>query len=433
MRNQRKHFIGFLGTVLLILIFLSGCLSMQVDVTPPPEGDKADDVVNTPIPVQLPTETSAPPTIALDTEGVEGQVIVVDVIDQTGGLLLEQGLDVHLDGYDQFELAYQDIKPLTTDSQLVFDNVPFQTGRIFFASISYAGAVYRSDMFEAGEDTTSLQMSIQIYETTTSDEFILIERIHVLTDFPSTNLAQIVEIFIVSNLGESTYVAESPGQATVSFPLPPGAESISFDDGVLGERYIKTDDGFGDTVSIPPGAGVYQTLVYYTLPVQANTFDFSQKVNYPARAVVIMMPEGEGIIEGPNLENMGVQAIPDGSVQVYSISAIPRNEVMQFQISLESEAGVAPADTPVFLPDTVIIGVGVLGGALFLSGIWLYFRQRRRILEEDVTDEKINQREEILDSIIALEDLYHEGDITEKTYLKKRQELKDQLDSLAVA
>jgi len=430
-RNQKKHFIGFLGTVLLILVFLSGCLSMQVDITPPPEGNKADGVVDTPIPVQAPTQTNPAPTIALDVEGVEGQVIVVDVIDQTGGLLLEQGLEVHLDGYDQFELAYQDIKPLTADSRLVFDNVPFQTGRVFFASISHAGAVYRSDMFEAGDDTTSMQMTIQIYETTTSDEFILIERIHVLVDFPSPNLAQIVEIFIVSNLGEATFVAESSGHATVSFPLPPGAESISFDDGALGERYIKTDDGFGDTVSISPGAGVYQTLVYYTLPIQGNTFDFSQEMNYPVRAAVIMMPEGEGIVEGTNLEDMGVQAIPDGSVQVYSVLSIPRNEIMQFQISVEPEVSAAPVDTPVFLPNTVIITAGVLGGVLFLSGIWLYFRQRRRNLEEDASDEKFSEREEILDSIIALEDLYHKGEITEKAYLKKRQELKDQLDSLA--
>lgn len=406
---------------------------MKVDITPPPEGNKADGVVDTPIPVQAPTQTNPAPTIALDVEGVEGQVIVVDVIDQTGGLLLEQGLEVHLDGYDQFELTYQDKKPLTADSRLIFDNVPFQTGRIFFASISYGGTVYRSDMFEAGDDTNSMQMTIQIYETTTSDEFILIERIHVLVDFPSPNLAQIVEIFIVSNLGEATLVAESSGQPTLSFPLPPGAESISFDDGALGEKYIKTDDGFGDTVSIPPGAGVYQTLVYYSLPIQGNTFDISQEMNYPVRAAVIMMPEGEGIVEGENLEDMGVQAIPDGSVQVYSVKSIPRNEEMQFRVSVESKTSVAPADTPVFLPNTVLIAAGVLGGVLFLSGIWLFFRQRRRILEEDASDEQFSEREEVLDSIIALEDLYHEDEITKKAYLKKRQELKDQLDSLADA
>lgn len=430
MRSQRNHLKRILGVVLVISIFLSGCLSMQVDITPPPDGNKAEGIVDTPMPIQSPTQTSPPPTISLAPEGIEGEVIVVDVIDQTGGLLLEQGLEVQLDGYDQFELVYQDIKPLTTESRVIFDSVPFQAGRVFFVSISHGGAIYRSDFVEAGDDTTSLQMSIQIFETTTSDEALLIERIHVLADFPSPDLVQIVEIYIVSNLGDATFVAENPGQVTVSFPLPPGAGSIAFDDGALGERYIKTEHGFGDTVSIPPGAGVYQTLVYYTLPIQGNTLDFSQVMSYPVRAAIIMTPPGEVVIEGPNLEDMGVQAIPEGSVQVNSVSSIPRDESLQFRVLIESESSTVPADAPVFLPQGVIIAAGVLGGVLLLSGVWLYFRQRRRNLEEDGSEETFGEREEILDAIIALEDLFKVGEITEKTYRKKRQEFKDQLNSL---
>jgi len=404
---------------------------MQIDITPEPDSIKADGVVDTPVPIQDATQTSPPPTISLEAEGIEGEVIVVNVIDQTGGMLLEQGLEVQLDGYDQFELVYQDVKSLTTESSLVFDSVPFQAGRVFFASISHGGAIYRSDMFEAGDETTSMQMAIEIFETTTSDENILVERIHVLADFPSPHQVQIVEIFIVSNLGDSTYVADSPGEATLSFPLPVEAESISFDDGALGERYVKTVDGFGDTVSIPPGSGVYQILVYYTLPIQENTFEFSQVLSYPVRAAVIMTPEGEVIVEGANLEDMGVQAIPDGSVQVYSAMSIPRGESLQFRVTVESTDSVVPSDAPVFLPQWVIIAAGVLGVALLLTGVWLFIRQRSRGFEDDEFEGTFVEREEILDSIIALEDLNQEGDITEKAYLKKRQELKDQLDSLA--
>jgi hypothetical protein len=425
------NFKRLLGAVVLVGIFLSGCLSMQIDITPEPDSIKADGIVDTPIPSQAPTQNSLPPTISLEAEGIEGEVIVVNVIDQTGGMLLEQGLEVQLDGYDQFELVYQDVKSLTTESSLVFDSVPFQAGRVFFASISHGGAIYRSDMFEAGDETTSIQMAIEIFETTTSDENILVERIHVLADFPSPHQVQIVEIFIVSNLGDSTYVADSPGETTLSFPLPVEAESISFDDGALGERYVKTMDGFGDTVSILPGAGVYQTLVYYTLPIQENTFEFSQVMSYPVRAAVIMTPEGEVIVEGANLDDMGVQAIPDGSVQVYSAMSIPRGESLQFRVTVESIDSVVPSDAPVFLPQWVIIAAGALGVALLLTGVWLFIRQRSRGFEDDEFEGTFVEREEILDSIIALEDLNQEGEITEKAYLKKHQELKDQLDSLA--
>jgi len=430
-RLQTINFKRLLGAVALISIFLSSCLSMQIDITPEPDSIKSDGIVDTPIPSQAPTQNSLPPTTSLVAEGIEGEVIVVNVIDQSGGMLLEQGLEVQLDGYDQFELVYQDVKSLTPESSLVFDSVPFQAGRVFFASISHDGAIYRSDMFEAGDETTSMQMAIEIFETTTSDENILVERIHVLADFPSPHQVQIVEIFIVSNLGDSTYVADSPGGTTLSFPLPVEAESISFDDGALGERYVKTVDGFGDTISIPPGSGVYQTLVYYTLPIQENTFEFSQVMSYPVRAAVIMTPEGEVIVEGANLEDMGVQVIPDGSVQVYSAMSIPRGDSLQFRVTVESTEAVVPSDAPVFLPQWVIIAAGVLGVALLLTGVWLFIRQRSRGFEDDEFEGTSVEREEILDSIIALEDLNQEGEITEKAYLKKRQELKDQLNSLA--
>jgi len=430
-RLLTKNSKRLIGAVVFVSIFLSSCLSMQIDITPEPDSIMADGIVDTPIPPQAPIQTSIPPTISLEAEGIEGEVIVVDVVDQTGGLLLEQGLEVQLDGYDQFELVYQDTKTLTTENRLVFDSVPFQAGRVFFASISHGGAIYRSDMFEAGDETTSIQMAIQVFETTISDENILVERIHILADFPSPHQVQIVEIFIVSNLGDSTYVAEIPGEATLSFPLPIGAESISFDDGALGERYVKTVDGFGDTVSIPPGSGVYQTLVYYTLPIQENKFEFSQVMSYPVRAAVIMAPEGEIIVEGANLEDMGVQAIPDGSVQVYSAMSIPRGESLQFRVTAEFAESVVPSDAPAFLPQWVIIAAGVLGGALLLTGVWLFIRQRSRGFEDDEFEGSPVEREEILDSIIALEDLYQEGEITKKTYLEKRQDFKNQLDSLA--
>ncbi len=66
-----------------------------------------------------------------------------------------------------------------------------------------------------------------------------------------------------------------------------------------------------------------------------------------------------------------------------------------------------------------------------MIGVWLLIRQRSQVIEDDIFEANSIDRENILDSIIALEDLYQEDEITKKAYLKKRQEFKDQLDSLA--
>lgn len=425
--SKRRYQVGkWFGSVVLVSLILSGCSSLQLDITPPPAETQVEEIKV----ISQPTLTPAQPAATLSPDELGSEVIVVNVIDHTGGLLVEGGLEVELEVYEDFELVYEDTDVLTSDKRVIFEEVPFLESRVYFASISYGGAIYRSEIVELGAGSTLLELTIPIYETTTSDENLVIDRVHLLADFPSSDFAQIVEIFILSNLGNATVVAGNPGEVTVSFPLPANAESIEFDNGVLGQRYLKTEDGFGDTVSVPPGSGVYQVLVYYQLPIRRNRINFSQLMIYPVQAVVVMTPAGEAVITRSTLEDQGEQAIPDGSVHIYTGAGLTQGESLEFRLSIESETSILSADGTEFLSQDVLIGAGVLGGVIFLVGIWLIIRQRRDNLKMEEDPDLSDRHGQILDSIIALEDLYQEGEIVEKDYLKKRQELTDELAEL---
>lgn len=418
-----------LGLIYLLAVgFLSSaCDALQVDITPPPgeiQSDPAEDLTAQPSP------TLPQPPATLSPEEIGDSAIVVNVIDQTGGFLLDQGLQVELAGYEDFELVYQDAIPLNSNTQVVFNEVPLPEGRVYFASIELSGAIYRSEIVELSPETSLLELTIQIFETTTNTDGLSIDRVHLLIDFPSPDLAQIVEIYIMSNLGDATVVAANPGDVSVSFPLPEDAESIEFENGALGQRYLKTDDGFGDTVSIPPGSGVYQVLVYYQVPINRNRIDFSQQFNYPVQAVVVMTPAGEAVIKGSDLEDGGVQSIPNGSVQLYSGSSFGRGESLKFRLTVESSGSSVTGTDSQFLSQELVIGAGLTGVVVFLVGIWLFLRQRGgdRVVDEEITGSA--EKDLILDSIIALEDLYQEGEIKEEEYQKKRQEYKDRLAAL---
>jgi hypothetical protein len=422
--------IKWLGLLLAVSIIASGCSSLDFDITPPPTDVQVDQVPATPGPTQTAVLEAPPLAPTLSPGELEGNNIVVNVVDQTGGALLEQELAVELAGFEEFELVYEDAEILTSGARVIFSDAPFQEGRVYFASISLGGAIYRSEIVELGAETDLLELTIQIYETTSSDENLVIDRIHLLADFPSPDSAQIVEIYIVSNLGDATVVAENPGEASISFPLPSGAESIEFENGALGQRYLRTEDGFGDTVSIPPGSGEYQVLVYYKLPIQRNRINFSQEMPYPVRALTVMTPADEAVLKGSSLEDQGVQAIPDGYVQIYSGAELAKGETLDFRLTVVSETPALPTDGTEILPRGLVIGAGVLGGMIFLVGMGLFLRRRREDLSLDADPAPAENLEQILDSIIALEDLYQEGEITEKDYLKKRQDLKGKLKAL---
>lgn len=77
-----------------------------------------------------------------------------------------------------------------------------------------------------------------------------------------------------------------------------------------------------------------------------------------------------------------------------------------------------------------MIGAGGLGVALILAGAWMYLRDRRQTGEEDEEEEEFESSEDVMDAIIALDDLYRARKIPEEAYQKRRSELKDILKEL---
>lgn len=428
MRRFKRTSLIWLGMAAALILALGGCLTTAADITPPP--DEPRSTLAAPSPT---SDTAQPTDQPVDdpvspTEGEEG-VVTVEILDRSGESLLGEGLEISLEGYDQFELVYQEALPIPPGGQVSFREVPFQANRVFFASVPYGGAIYRSEIVQVDQETTALDLQVEIFETTMDRSGLVIDRLHVLIEFPQPDLMQVVEIFILSNLGPATIVAESPDQPSVEFSLPEGAGSLQFEDGSLGQRFILTGSGFGDTVSIPPGAGVYQVVVSFTLPYPRNRLDFEQRMDYPLNAAAVILPAGGVSLKGDALEDLGVQSLPGEEVQVYSAAGISRDAELSFRITgkMGGQAGLGSS----FSPNQVIpyaAGIaGIAGGLLLTVGVWLYLRGRRNDSKAGTETGAGAPRAEILDSILALEDLYQNGEISQESFEGKRSQLKEQL------
>ena len=410
-------------------ILLGACSNLAGDVLPPQEMEIKEVRQNTP----LPTQTEVPEEISTqgdeNTDQTTGEVYV-EIIDHTGGDLSAHEIEIRLEGYDEFEKAFEETLTLPEDGLVIFNQVPLLTGRVFFASVPYGGAVYRSAIHQVGPETTEIVLQVGLFETTTDASGIMVDRVHVLVDYLDPEFIQISEIVILSNLGDKTLVAKNPDQPVLAFPLPENATDIQFENGTLGQRFIKTEDGFGDTVSVPPGTGVYQVLVYFRLPFQGTKLDYSQIMNYPVSAVVAMTPAGGLKIKGDFFQDLGLQSIPSEDVQVYSGGGIGKGERLEFRITGSQPSLINKPIAGTLALNPYIIIVGVLGIGLILAGLILLIRnQRTRIGDRDTTFDE-DEKNQILDSIIALEDLYNEGEISENDFQRKRQELKDKLEAL---
>ena len=81
----------------------------------------------------------------------------------------------------------------------------------------------------------------------------------------------------------------------------------------------------------------------------------------------------------------------------------------------------------------LLIGAGALGIALILAGAWMYLRDRNR--EEDgtgdpETGDEFESSEDVIDAIIALDDLHRARMISDEAYQKRRAGLKEILKGM---
>ncbi|MFO7944431.1 MAG: hypothetical protein R6U51_09075 [Anaerolineales bacterium] len=354
--------------------------------------------------------------------------VMVTVVDQREDENLAPDLRVKLEGYDHMTQVYVQSLPLKEDGKITFPSVPLKPGLHYFASLVYQGATYRSDVVQLKSDNKTLDLQIQVYGTTTDQGSLSVESLHIFVNFSDQALVKFGEMFIVSNFGPKTVVSEKKGEPVLDFPLPEGAQNIKFESGSLGERYVFTENGFGDTMSVPPGSGVYQTTVFFDIPYKDNHLEFTQKTNLPVGSVEIMTPAQGVDVQGTFLQDMGIREVQGGGIHVYLAENVRRGEQIRFALSgLPGQSD--PGKELVLVEDqkSFLIGFSVLSGALLLIGMWFYHQR----LENEGPDPDLNQvskdKAELTDAIIALDNLYAEGEIQENVYRSRRETLKARL------
>ncbi|RME87882.1 MAG: hypothetical protein D6770_08205, partial [Anaerolineae bacterium] len=78
----------------------------------------------------------------------------------------------------------------------------------------------------------------------------------------------------------------------------------------------------------------------------------------------------------------------------------------------------------------ILIGAGALGVVLVLAGVWLYLRDRSRLEKEEGEEADLEDPDEVMDAIIALDDLHRAGELGDEAYRARRAELKEKLRRL---
>jgi mono/diheme cytochrome c family protein len=379
-----------------------------------------------------PAETEqVSPTSEATTVAEAGFGTVSGSVENKTGAEMPSDMKVTLRGYDHGadpnagpqEVLTQE-NTVNSDGSFAFENVEISLNRIFIAELNFEGTNLRSDYAIVKEGDTYLRLPpITLYPKTTDTSKLIIDEARIFLEY-GTDSVQVFNVYSFHNPSDEMIVVTLNEYGEIPFiKSPEGSSGFGYETMQDSEPLLQTENGF----AIPPSEKSYGLIAFASVP-KATKIAFVQEFVLPAATVTIFVPEGV-TVKSDQSSDLGVQAIQDFNFQIYELNSVGAGEKVQLTIS-GTPKDVTTASTPEAATSNqnLLIGAGALGVTLILAGAWMYLRDRNRPEDaggEEDEDDEFKSAEDVMDAVIALDDLYRAKKISDAAYQKRRAELKE--------
>jgi mono/diheme cytochrome c family protein len=391
----------------------------------PWEGDGETGIAEAEIGSQEPELlTESVPEVGDLTPGIGD--ITVSVVSGPGESL-PSNLEITLNGYDEMTEAYTRTLSLPENASVIFEGVPLILNRLYFATIEYANAFYGSDVISIENSMSKLNLEITYYPPNTDPSILQVERLHVFIDFADDKTLEIFQLYIFSNPTNQVLTPEGEDGTAVNFIIPPDSSNLYVEDN-LNLAYRKTNDGFG-IVNVYPNENPYQTVFSYQVPYDGRALDLSIPISMDVNAIIVMSPANGFKVKGDQLQDAGTRDLEGVPYSLFTAGNLNTGDTLDLALS-----GRPKGETSIITGSdsntNLVIGLAGLGVALIAAGVFVWRRNR---IEDDFEDgeeeDEFNGKtsEDLIDSIITLDDQYRTGGLPEGAYRQRRTALKEQL------
>jgi len=338
-----------------------------------------------------------------------------------------------------------ELPPLTAqadaDGKFRFEGLDTGGHAFYRAEVDHDDVSFPSDFlsFEAG--VTQLSLPVSVYETTTSDEAITVERFHFIVIGDQPGFFSVLELYQFSNLGDRAYVGdtnEEGARQTVRMALPAGALELTLQGGTLGVDFLESDEGLVATSPIIPGVETFEAAFIYVMPYSEATLSLDRPLYYDTASVNGLVMDVGAKVESDALSYDGERAAQGQTFLQYTAQSLSRGETLPIQLvdldKIEFATTPEPASGPSVIPSTglsqttllwMMLGVGALAVLFALA----YPLLRPHLAGESSTGEGdlMRERQRLLLTLARLDDAYESGELNETVYRRARARRKAEL------
>jgi mono/diheme cytochrome c family protein len=369
------------------------------------------------------TPESAAATTAIPTAGPTATQNVVagairgQVTNGTEGGAVPADLEVTLHGLEGADEVLSQATTVEGDGSFAFEGLEIVPGRLFNVTVDYRGVSYESEMAHLVEGSSALELPLTVYETTADLAGLRVAQLHLIVSSPLDGFVRGLEVWVFSNPGDHA-ILPAEGDSLLEVVLPEGAVPVQTSGAELIGPSSSASNGYRYTLGVPPGVASAQLAVIFDVPFNER-LDLVQPVPYPMESVVLLTEAGGLVPRGAGWQDLGAADFSGVSVEQFAGEAPAAGETMRLTL-VPGSGGSAPGSTLVGLG----IGVGVLGAAVIVTGLWWYRRRAPSPARAGHPVQGEARDESILRAMAALDDEFEAGKLDAQEYRSRRQALK---------
>jgi mono/diheme cytochrome c family protein len=332
------------------------------------------------------------------------------------------------------------------DGNFHFEGLDTGNHAFYLAEVTYDDVPFPSDFVSFEPGVAQLSVPVNVYETTTSDEDIKVERFHFIVIGEQPGFLSVLELYQFSNLSDRAYVGtvnEEGFRETVRMALPAGAQDLTLQGGALGVDFLETDEGLVATSPIIPGAEAFEVAFVYVAPYSGKTLDLDRPLYYDTASVNGLVMDVGAKLESDALSYDGERAAQGQTFLQYTAQDLATGETLPIQLvdldkiefASTSEAinGASATSSSVMpssgLSQTTLLWITLGLGALAIVFVLAYPSLRPRLVGEAPASESdlTQERQRLLLTLARLDQAYEAGDLTEAVYRRARARHKAEL------
>jgi mono/diheme cytochrome c family protein len=344
-------------------------------------------------------------------------------------------------------LEETELSPLTVQANgngsFRFEGLDTRSHAFYRAEVTYNGIAFPGDFVGFEPGTMQLSLPVSVYETTTSDEAISVERFHFIAFGDQPGFFSVLELYQFSNRGDRAYVGtlnEAGQQETVQMALPAGTQDLFLQRGTLGVDFLETDEGLVATSLIVPGLETFEAAFVYVVPYDGATLNLDRALNYDTASVNGLVLDVGAKLESDVLHFGGERTAQGQTFLQYTAQDLKAGEMLPIRLAdLDKiEFGSTPdttgASSSTVIPSTGLSQTTLLWMVLGLGAVAVVFglaypSLRSRFGGELLAGENdlAHERQRLLLVLAHLDQAHEAGELNEGVYRRARASRKSEL------